>query len=454
MRKIVVSMVAGTVLVVVLMVLGDTSMALRPDVARPAIDEPPVLVKEVKAPVRPGEEPEPASVGRNISLRGTIDDLPPDPPYTGTWKIEIDAGEVISVEVTDQTRILPPGIEPEVADAVHVLARSEGSDGEETLVALRVTVEKARNRRGRPLHFRGEIEFLPADPMSGTWSVSGISVTVDAETMIHPPDRTPEVGMVANVVAFEHSDGTLWAMNITLQTPQEAASGVELEGTIEDLPDTGDFVGTWVVDGISVTVTADTELKGAAPAIGLTAKVRGHEQDDGSIAATEIKVKGPEHEEVEFEGAVVVFTDTRPSVWVIDTDPATDSGEISVTVTSSTYINENKGPLEEGSWVEVKALRQPDGTLEAVRIKVEDESAAATEVEFTAPIAELPSPGSGSFNGQWIFATDPVSTTVVVTPQTEIEGDPAVGLTAKVEGFLQGDGFVHAESIEIQPEED
>jgi hypothetical protein len=448
MRRIVVTIIAGTVLATALIVSGGPSMALRPDVAGPRIDQPPVLNKEIVAPVLPAGGLEPALDGRNVTLRGTIQELPMDPPYTGTWRIASEGGDAVSVEVTDQTRILPPGIEPEIGDAVHVLARTEGSGGEETLVALRVTIEKAENRRGRPHHFRGEIEFLPTDPMGGTWNVSGISVTVDAATVIHPPDRTPEVGMVAHVVALEQADGTLWAMNITLQTREEARSQVELEGTIEDLPDTEDFVGTWVIDGISVTVTANTELKGATPAISLTAKVRGQEQGDGSIAATEIRVKGPEHEEVEFEGAVVVFADTRPSVWVIDTDPATDTGEISVTVTSSTYINENRGPLEEGSWVEVKALRQTDGTLEAVRIRVEDDTAAPSAVEFTASIVELPSPDCDPVYGHWIFNTQPPAT-VVVTPQTELDGEPAVGLTAEVKGYLQGDGFVHAESIEI-----
>lgn len=439
MRKIIVSTVAATVLVLALMVFVETSMAFRPDVIRPVADQ---------LPIQLGDEPAPPLPGRNVSLRGTIASLPADESYAGTWDIEIESGDVISVEVTDETVILPPGVTPEVEDSVHVLARAEGEEGEETLAALKITVEKAQSRWGRPHPFRGEIEVLPADYMSGTWQVSGISVTVDAKTMIHPPDRTPELGMMANVVAFEQSDGTLWAMNISLQTPEEAEAEVEFEGPIDDLPEDPDFLGTWVVDGISVTVTADTELEGAEPAVGLIAEVEGYEED-GSIIATKIKVEEPEYEEMEFE-ATLVSTDVLPSEWVFDTEPMSETGEISVTVTSSTTINTDKGPLEIGCWVEVEALKLLDGTLVAIRIKVEDDPDADNEVEFTAPIAELPSSGPEGFIGQWVFATEPISTTVVVTPNTEVEGDPEVGLEAEVKGFLQGDGFVHAESIKIE----
>ena len=452
MRRILGSIAAAMVLIVALMVFVDTSAAFKPDVVKPGIEEPPVFERDVQVPVRPIRGPEPPMPGRNVSFRGIITGvLPENPAYTGTWDIEVEAAEVISVEVTEQTMILPPGVTPEVGDSVHVLARDQGSEGEEHLVAVKITVEKARGRWGRPQHFRGEIEVLPADHMSGTWQVSGISVTVDAETKIHPPGRVPTVGMVANVVAFEQSDESLWAMNITLQTPGGAASEVILEGTIEVLPEDDDFLGLWVVAGRSVSFTEDTKLKGATPAISLTAEVKGNEQDDGSIVATEVKVKDPEHETVEFEGALVTFTDTLPSVWVIDTDPTTATEEVSVTVGISTTIPPVED-LEVGTWVEVKALEQEGGTLLAVRIKMEDKPVAWDKIEFTGTITGLPDSEPNYF-GQWTV-TDTVPITVVVTPHTEVEGMPEIGATAHVKGFVQGDGYVHAESIKIPGSED
>lgn len=253
--------------------------------------------------------------------------------------------------------------------------------------------------------------------------------------------------MVANVVALEQSDGALWAMNIVLQTPGEAGSEVEIEGTIEDLPDHEDFLGVWLVDSTAVSVTTETELKGADPAEGLTAEVKGYEED-GSIIATWIKVEGPEHLMVELEGTLV-STDTLGSEWVIDTDPMTDGGEISVTVTSNTYINTNRGALEIGCSVEIKALEQEDDTLLAIRIRVEDDICQRAEVNFTAEITSLPSPDCDPVYGHWIFDKNPPDT-VVVTPHTEIDGEPEVGRSAEVWGFLQQDGYVHAETIEIQ----
>ena len=450
MRRILGSIAAAMVLIVALMVFVDTSAAFKPDVVKPGIEEPPVFERDVQVPVRPIRGPEPPMPGRNVSFRGIITGvLPENPAYTGTWDIEVEAAEVISVEVTEQTMILPPGVTPEVGDSVHVLAREEGSDDEKSLVAVKITVEKARGRWGRPQHLRGEIEVLPADHMSGTWQVSGISVTVDAETKIHPPGRVPTVGMVANVVAFEQND-ELWAMNIVLQTPGEAESEVEFEGLIDTLPPEG-LIGTWVIDGISVTVTADTELKGV-PAISRTAEVKGTGSKEDGVTAIEIKIQGPEHETVEFEGTLM-STDTLPSEWVIDTDPTTGTREVSVTVTSSTTINTNKGPLEIGCWVEVKALENPDG-LVAIRIKVEDDPSEKIENTFTGIIEELPSPDCDPVYGQWILTTGSVSTTVVVTPHTEITGTPEVDLEAEVTGFTQGDGYFHAESIEILGPED
>lgn len=449
MRRILGSIAAALVLIVALMVFVDTSAAFKPDVVKPGIEEPPVFERDVKAPIRPVEGPEPPLPGRNVSFRGTIEDLPAEDPYTGTWDIELESGELISVEVTEQTRILPPGVTPEVNDSVHVLARDEGSQDGEDLVALKITVEKAQSRWGRPQHFRGQIEVLPADYRSGTWQVSGYSVTVDAETKIHPPDRVPTVGMVANVVAFEQSEETLWAMNIVLQTPEEMESEVEFEGPIEKLPSTEGFTGTWVVDSISVTVTADTELKGADPAVDRTAEVKGYEED-GAVIATWIKVEEPEYEEVEFEGALVTFTDTFPSVWVIDTDPTTATEEVSVTVEISTTIPPIED-LEVGTWVEVKALEQEGGMLLAIRIKVEDEPVGWEQVEFEGTITDLPDSEPNYF-GRWTI-TNTVPMTVVVTPHTDVEGEPEIGATAEGKGFVQGDGYIHAESIKIEKAE-
>jgi hypothetical protein len=452
MRRIIGSIVIGSVLVLALTVFADTSMAFRPDAGDGGITRPPALDQARTGPILPIGGADAESLRKNVNLKGTIDQLPAD-SSTGTWWIRIESGEVMSVEVTDQTRIVPPKIEPEEEDAVHVLARREGSGDDEILVAKQIVIKKAERKRARPIHIHGEIEHLPTPTgtITGTWVVNGISVTVDAETRLHPRDRMPELGMWANVLGLEQGDGTVLAQKITLQSRREAESDVEFEGPIQSLPEDESFLGTWVVDEISVTVTETTQLRGVTPTVGLNAEVEGELQEDESVLAHRIKVERPKQEKVEFEGTVVA-TDTIPGEWVIETQTDSVTEEISVTVTLSTCVNESKGRLELGAWVEVKAVERPDGTLEAIHIKVADGPDGHMAVEFTGIISQLPPSAPNSLKGHWtiISGTPSVSITVIVNGQTELAGgEPQEGETVLVEGVLQRDGLVKADRITV-----
>ena len=57
----------------------------------------------------------------------------------------------------------------------------------------------------------------------------------------------------------------------------------ELEGVIQSLPGTADFVGNWVVSGTTVHVTSDTEIdqEHGAVAVGATVQVKGTAETDG-----------------------------------------------------------------------------------------------------------------------------------------------------------------------------
>jgi len=434
MRKLITSVVVALALVAAFMVLADTSLASRPGVDSTVDDNPP--------PVRV----------RMVSLRGTITDVPTD--TVGVWTVTDEADNVWTVTVTEETRIVPPMVDPAVGDPVHVLGTQE-EDGEQAVTAKQIVVKKRDQQPARPVQFRGEIEKLPAstdtvtgpEAYYGEWVVAGFTVTVDADTMIHPDKRTPEVGMTANVIAFEQADGTLWAKNIVLHRPEEEESEVEIEGLIEALPD-APYLGTWIVDGFTVTVTDTTELKGATPAVSLTAKVKGQELEDDTILAEKIIVEGPEHEMVEFEGKVLVYTDTRPSEWVIERETPTGTEQVSVTVTSDTFVNTNKGPVEVGALVEVKALRQTDGTLVAVLIKVEDEVDEDTKIVFEGTVV-----ATDTIPGDWVIQTDSERITVEVTSETKIVPPWAsleLGSEVKVLALQQADGSLQAFLIKIE----
>jgi len=450
MRRVISSILVGFSLVLALMVFVGTVSADKPGPNDRGI-RPPAAVPQAQGDgIGRVLAPQPAEAQKKTSLAGVIVSLPTG-TLTGTWWVDVRSNDVISVVVTDQTRIVPPEIEPEVGDAVRILARRV----EGVLQAEQVVLRKALRERVRPVHIQGEIQHLPAPTgtITGTWVVNGVSVTVNSETRINPGGLLPEVGMWANVLGLAQEDGSVLAQKIALQLREEAGAETEFEGPIQLLPEDESYLGTWVVDGISVTVTITTQLRGVTPTVGLNAEVEGELLGADSVLAHRIKVEPVRQERVELEGAVVA-TDTIPGVWVIETQSPSGTQEISVTVTLSTCINESRGRLELGAWVEVKALEQPDGTLEAIHIKVEDgRPAEAREVEFEGIIHALPPSAPQSYRGQWVLLTlaDSIPVTVTVTANTEIVGQPGIGAHAKVEGLLQGNGGVRARSIEIEP---
>ena len=456
MRKLIGSVVIGLAMVAGLMFFVAPSLANQPDAESHLGDRPPADEASTTSVRLTGQSERPSFRRRTVSLRGTIADLPST--ITGTWTVTDELGSLWTITVTEDTKIAPPDVTPSVGDAVLIVAAQQHDD-EPALLARYIVVKERREQRTRPIQFHGVIEDLPpvstpAEPQHywGDWVISGKIVNVNAETTIRPENKTPEIGMMANVIALEQEDGTLWAKIIVLYRRE---ADVQIEGTIEQLP-AAPYLGTWIVDGFTVTVTATTDLKGATPALSLTAKVKGQKQDDGSILATDIVVKGPDLELVDFEGKLLVFSDTRPSEWIIETETPTGTEQISVTVTEETYVNDRKGPVEYGAWVEVKALKEDDGTLTAVLIKVEDDTDVPVWVEFEGTVVT-----TGTIPGDWVIETisSTESVTVHVTNDTRLVPCTAslpltLGTSVRVKALQLPDGTLLAVRIEIADADD
>jgi hypothetical protein len=172
-------------------------------------------------------------------------------------------------------------------------------------------------------------------------------------------------------------------------TPTATASGdeeVEFTGVV-------DVIGTtsWQISGQTVLITAETEIRDN-PQVGDVVEVRAVRDGQGVLTATRIRLEdssgpsgstatpasgGPtptpivstpeptpsveasetdEPEEVEFEGTVTAI---NGNVWTI--------GGQSVIVTGETELEDNP---QVGSYVEVRAWQNLDGTLVARRIRV------------------------------------------------------------------------------------
>jgi hypothetical protein len=167
------------------------------------------------------------------------------------------------------------------------------------------------------------------------------------------------------VKASRQPDGSLLALRIQIEDEHEFENEAEFKGIVSDL--TGSNPYTMTVAGHLVKTDAQTEISGTL-ANGVMVEVKGALQLDGTVLASRIKVEDQaEPVEVEFTAHI---TGTLPpgliGTWTFD------NGQI-VTVTMSTLIDQSHGAVEVGALVEVKALKQPDNSLAAVRIQVEDQ---------------------------------------------------------------------------------
>ncbi|HXF68736.1 MAG TPA: DUF5666 domain-containing protein, partial [Thermoflexus sp.] len=180
------------------------------------------------------------------------------------------------------------------------------------------------------------------------------------------------------------------------------------------------------IAGRTVVVTATTRIDGPI-AVGVLVEVKGVLQPDGTVLALRIHVEDEDEREIEFKGVVEAVL---PDGYRI-------AGR-TVVVTATTRID---GPIAVGVLVEVKGVLQPDGTVLAYRIKVEDEDKGkgGSKVEFKGVVEEVLA------NGYRIAGR-----TVVVNGATQIEGSIGVGSDVEVKGYLQSDGTVLAYRIEVE----
>jgi len=203
---------------------------------------------------------------------------------------------------------------------------------------------------GFKIEFRGPIEAMSAN----MWRVAGFDVMVDDGTRFENLERAA-LGVTAEVKARRMEDGSLLAIEIEIKgNEMEQHRQVAWKGRLERFD-----ADSWTVAGRTVMVDRNTMIIGQ-PAVGATVEVHARMQNDGSLLATKLEVER-NRSRVAFKGYVESI---GSDAWVI-------SGR-TVMVDARTVFDESHGPLGVGVYVEVKALRQSDGSLLALRIKSED----------------------------------------------------------------------------------
>lgn len=327
-----------------------------------------------------------------------------------------------------------------VGGFVVIVARRDPS-GELGTQALEINVtrRKARDPSGpRPedaqantVRIQGVFEGVDDD---GNWIVDGRTILIDEDTEI---GAALKAGQTVDIEAVLLPDGSVLAREV--QTEDEGAAvktRTVLNGVFEGL----DADGNWIISGTAVRVDETTDTDGL-PDEGQRVKVKAFLQDDGSLLAREVENKGGAHDEeereVELEG---IFEG-------VDDDGNWTVNGIKIAVGPLTKL---EGTPAVGQEVEVKAVRQDDGTLQATKVGGEgdDGKTSRSETKIRGIIEEI--------TDEFVVID---GLTVALAVLTELDGDLSVGSFAKIKAFLQEDGSLIARELDgkgpgADPDED
>jgi len=249
------------------------------------------------------------------------------------------------------------------------------------------------------------------------------------------PTRTPTLAASATVqptrtltpVATRTPSPSATAQPAATQTPTVATPPreirVRIEGLIQEIA-----VSHWLVNSQRVLLSSSTHVNqtSATAQVGGWAIVDALQTQDGSLVAQEIIVSHSPAETPllqEFSGVIER----------IEADRWTVAGR-QVSLLAGTVI---EGTPEVGAMAHVKARQFTDGRLVADYIRVASPSEQV--VQFAGPIQQIE-------QGRWVVAGQ----AVLIGPDTQIEGSPAVGAIAEVKASVLSDGTKLAMHIRVQ----
>jgi len=360
-----------------------------------------------------------------VRLEGTITAMVGE-----NWSVEDSQGNTFDLELTGETRVIEAQGEAEVGARVWVLAQLRSG---QPLLALTIIVREPRRAQGEPFHFSGIIDSLPEDGLEGTWVVGEYEFEVTGDTIILPEEVEPVEGDWVRVNAFRQRDGSVWAKKVMVLEPEEDGIGICFAGIIQEFPAGPPYVGEWVISGIALAADETTLVVGT-PEVGLRASVKGILHEDGTVTATKIEVCNARLRPVRFRGIIGGFPAGDPPVgeWSI--------GDLTVIADGDTEIT---GTPALGLMATGSGWPQPDGSVLATAITVEEVPPPPEEVPFEGIIERLPKRWR---QGIWIVSGQRVH----VTSRTVVTGsEPTVGATVHGMGREAGNQIL-ASRIEVE----
>jgi hypothetical protein len=258
--------------------------------------------------------------------------------------------------------------------------------------------------RTAPVAFEGEVDSLSSE----IWEVSGILVRRRPDTRV-VGEVAP--GMVVWVAGFTQADGTVLADELRLRA-------YDATGVIESI-DSRELV----LDGSTLRLTEETVL-GPGVTAGVRVRVRVKIADDGGLVAVDVVLLSP---------ATPSPAPVEPTSIPPTKIEATEEREPTETAEPTEAETEDHGDGENAT-----AVPEATETHEAEHDGEDDEGFKPSEIEFKGAVQSI----SGSL---WVVA----GKTLSVTGETEIRDNPGVGDRVKVVAWIQENGDLWAERIEL-----
>ncbi len=156
---------------------------------------------------------------RPLHACGTITELPEGEDLLGSWKIDVHHGDEYEIEVTADTEITPPDVQPEVGWPVCF----SGHESDEGWVADHVQLSHGfgpgPHRAGHhQIVIRGTVVGNPANDPNHEWTLTIDVIGADAKDVLVRPDTEIMGELIENasvtVHAWRADDGQLVAQTI------------------------------------------------------------------------------------------------------------------------------------------------------------------------------------------------------------------------------------------------
>ena len=318
------------------------------------------------------------------------------------------------------------------------------------LIPLLILISSINLFAAHDLEVTGNITELGTDYLL----VQGYTIYVDGYTDLREPGNTTvtfsffQLNDLVQVQADNRGDGTYLASRIKSEDGPVNENEVELTGYVTEVG-----ASSFVINGSTFVVDANTEYRGRHGntfsfeqiVVGILLEVKASSQTNGDLLTSRVKTEDDENHqhggELEITGLIDNLTANSLVI-----------GENEFFVDAQTVIlDHNRMPisfsdLNVGDRVEVKAFRQTDNSLLAVRIKLED--MPENEIEFTARVESIL--GSDMTINGITFSTDSNTIFLDNNRMPVTIASLAVGIWVEVKGFQKQDGLYYANRIQIE----